>query len=98
MPYSPPTSKVNIYDVPPKNLFMNKGTITLLALLLCCFTLQLQAKSTFIRVFGLNGKLLAKGDLVATTDTSVIVQRHKQQVEIAVTKIGLIKTGVPIGR
>ena len=77
---------------------MNKGTITLLALLLCCFTLQLQAKSTFIRVFGLNGKLLAKGDLVATTDTSVIVQRHKQQVEIAVTKIGLIKTGVPIGR
>lgn len=77
---------------------MNMRAITLLVLLSCCFTLQLQAKSTFVRVFGLNGKLIAKGDLVATTDTSVIVQRHKQQVEIAVTKIGRLKTGRPVGQ
>jgi len=77
---------------------MNTRAITLLVLLLCCFTLQLQAKSTFVRVFNLNGDQIAKGDLVATTDTSVIVQRHKQQVEIAVTKIGFIKTGIPVGQ
>jgi len=77
---------------------MNKRAITLLVLLLCCFTQQLQAKSTFVRVFNLSGDLIAKGDLVATTDTSVIIQRHKQQVEIAVTKIGFIKTGAPVAR
>jgi len=80
-----------------KHVLMNTRAITLLILLLCSFTLQLQAKTKFVRVFNLNGHLIARGDLIATTDTSVIIQEHKKQVEIPVTQIGFIKTARTFG-
>jgi hypothetical protein len=75
---------------------MSMRAITVLVLLLCGFTIQLHAKSTFVRVYNLQRKLIVKGDLVATTDSSVIIQHRKEQVEIAVTNIGFIKTGRPV--
>ncbi|HEY1165441.1 MAG TPA: hypothetical protein VGE90_09730 [Chitinophaga sp.] len=76
---------------------MNSRAITLLVLLLCCLTLQLQAKTKFVRIFNLHGHLIARGDLLATTDTSVIIQEHKKQVEVPVTQIGFIKTARAFG-
>jgi hypothetical protein len=76
---------------------MNARTISLLVLLLYSFTLPLQAKTKFVRVFNREGHLIVRGDLVATTDTSVIIQEHKKQVEVPVSKIGFIKTARTFG-
>jgi hypothetical protein len=80
-----------------KKILMSKRAITLLVLLLCCFALHLEAKNTFVRVFNLEGHLIAKGDLITATDTSVIIQQNKEQVEIPVSGIGFIKTARPFG-
>jgi hypothetical protein len=95
--FSLPNIQQIVLNATLKHVLMNTRAITLLILLLCCFTWQLQAKTKFVRIFNLEGHLIARGNLIATTDTSVIIQEHKKQVEIPVTQIGFIKTARTFG-
>lgn len=76
----------------PKTMLMNKRAILLMFVLSVFFISDLQAKGTFIRIFNKEGRKIARGNLISTTDTSVIIQQHKKQVEILITSVGFIKT------
>ena len=75
---------------------MKKNYCLLLVLLFCCI-IPIEAKSLFIRIFDQQGHKIAKGDLTATTDTSIILQGHKTQIEIPLRDIGTIKTKRSVG-
>lgn len=70
---------------------MYKRAIPLLVLLSCLAPLTLMAQRTFIRVYTAEGHRITKGDVVATTDSTLIIQQHKKQVELPVAMIGFIK-------
>ncbi len=70
---------------------MKKIYYLLLPLLFCSIR-PLEAQKRFIRLYDEQGQMIAKGDFTATTDTSIIIQSHKTQLEIPVRQIGTIKT------
>ncbi|SDG92316.1 hypothetical protein [Chitinophaga filiformis] len=70
---------------------MKKIYYLLLPLLFCSIS-PLEAQKRFIRLYDEQGQMIAKGDFTATTDTSIIIQSHKTQLEIPVRQIGTIKT------
>lgn len=70
---------------------MKKSYCLLLVLLFCC-TGSIEAKKLFIRIFDQQGHKIAKGHFTATTDTSLILQGNKTQLEILLRDIGTIKT------
>src|SRR5688572_29666251 len=49
-------------------------------------------KSFFVRVYDLAGKKIAKGNVVAVTDTSLQLEAKKTPLNIPVQRIGFIKT------
>lgn len=64
----------------------------LLLLILFCSIGPLEAQKRFIRIYDQQGQMIAKGDFTATTDTSIVLQAHKTQLEIPIRDIGTIKT------
>ncbi|SHN38650.1 hypothetical protein [Chitinophaga sp. CF418] len=64
----------------------------LLLLILFCSISPLEAQKRFIRIYDQQGQMIAKGDFTATTDTSIVLQAHKTQLEIPLRNIGTIKT------
>jgi hypothetical protein len=49
-------------------------------------------KSPFIRVYNLEGQKISKGRINNISDTSLILQKNKKIITIAVSDIGMIKT------
>ncbi|PWV48323.1 hypothetical protein [Chitinophaga sp. S165] len=75
---------------------MKKNAFLLLLTLFFCI-IPTYAKSTFVRVFDMQGHKIAKGNLVATTDTSILLRSNKILHEVHLKDIGTIKTKRAIG-
>ncbi len=65
--------------------------VTLLLFVLTTSTMA--QKQTFMRIYTLSGKTLAKGFYSGSTDSSVMVSKNNKKVEIPVSQIGVIKLG-----
>ncbi|TWV93308.1 hypothetical protein [Chitinophaga pinensis] len=74
------------------NIGYEKNYYLLLLLMLFFYISPLGAKHLFIRIFDQHDHLIAKGELIATTDTSVQLRKGKASIEIPVRDIGTIKT------
>ncbi|SHI95095.1 hypothetical protein [Algibacter luteus] len=77
-----------------------KSLIIILTLLLC-FSVNAQEKklksNTFLRIYNLNGKKIAKGKLLSTTKTTLTLRRNKKPINISIDSIGSIKTKRSVG-
>lgn len=73
-----------------------KNVLLLFILLVFSYHLSAQ-RSMYVRIYDLNGKKTNKGHLVATTDSTLIIEKDKNQVTIPVANIGNIKTKHSIG-
>ena len=65
--------------------------LTLFLLLSVNLAAQVQ-KSTFVRVYDAAGNKIYKGRVLAVTDSSIQLKSSKAAIEVAVAKIGMIKT------
>lgn len=61
-----------------------------------CYSLNAQEKElkskTFLRVYDLNGKKIAKGKLLSTDKSSLTLKKNKNPITISFENIGSIKT------
>ena len=68
---------------------------------LCCFNISAQEKklksNTFLRVYNLQGKKMAKGKLSSTNNNTLTLKRFKKPIIIPVDSIGYIKTKRSVG-
>ncbi|WP_153797260.1 hypothetical protein [Foetidibacter luteolus] len=76
---------------------MRKNIICTLTVLLYLLASHAQVKHIYIRVFNIAGERIAKGKLIATTDSSLLIEKDKVQHEIAVSSIGVIKIKRSLG-
>jgi hypothetical protein len=76
--------------------------ILVLALtILTCTTFHAQKENNkaapFVRVYDLNGEKTSKGRIIEITDSSLVVSRGENPVNIELSKIGFIKTKRSVG-
>ncbi len=69
-----------------------KYCITGLILILLSTNL-LSQKRVYIRIYTMGGKLVEKGYLTGTTDSSILLSKKDVSMEIKITEIGFIKSG-----
>lgn len=75
---------------------MKKMFFVILPLILVCSLVQGQ-KKVFLRVYGVAGNKIKKGYYAGTTDSSLLIYKDADTVEVPVSRIGAIKTRRSVG-